>query len=105
MGEAICNCEPRPPPRDGEGPGHVNITSHKAENMCNSETSWGPDFVSPDGMFCDMGTKTLSPLYSNQNVQGCVDIDEGENIVRKRPFVAKRQVDSTHRKYEEVTKW
>jgi hypothetical protein len=82
-----------------------NVTSHKAENMCSSETSWGPDFVSPDGMYCDMGTKTLAPLCSTQNVQGCIDIDELDKVVKKRSFVAKRQVNSTHRKYETISKW
>ncbi|KAK2616342.1 hypothetical protein QQS21_000776 [Conoideocrella luteorostrata] len=82
-----------------------NVTSHRAENMCTSDTSWGPDFISPDGMFCDMGTKTLRPLCSNQNVEGCVDLDDHKQTMTKRSFVAKRAVNMPHKSYQKIERW
>lgn len=82
-----------------------NITEHKAENMCSSATSWGPDFVGTDGMYCDMGTKTLIPLCSTQNVHGCVNIDDDTRTVRKRSMVAKRTVKTDHKSYKKITYW
>lgn len=81
------------------------IEQHKAENMCNSTTSWGPDFVSPDGMFCDMGTKTLIPLCSKENVPGCISLDEEKKTLKKRAFIAKRAVDADHKTYEHINNW
>ncbi|KAI5274719.1 hypothetical protein E4T47_02309 [Aureobasidium subglaciale] len=56
-----------------------NIDSHSAANLCNSETSWGPDFVDSHGKLCDMGTKTLYTLCSNENVDGCVEVSTGSS--------------------------
>lgn len=82
-----------------------NLTSHRAEDMCNSETSWGPDFISPDGMYCDMGTKTLAPLCSNKDVDGCVEVDEMEQTITKRSFVEKRAVDVAHKSFTNIKNW
>ena len=37
-----------------------NDAQHSAKELCESDSSHGPDFVSvPEKLFCDMGTKTL----------------------------------------------
>lgn len=82
-----------------------NITRHKAEGLCSSETSWGPDFVGTDGYFCDMGSKTLSPLCSTADVNGCVNIDEEGNRITKRSTVAKRSVEIAHKSYGTIKHW
>ncbi|RSL61019.1 hypothetical protein CEP54_006481 [Fusarium duplospermum] len=82
-----------------------NLTQHKAEELCSSETSWGPDFVGTDGMFCDMGTKTLTPLCSTRNVEGCIVIDNDNKAITKRSRVAKREADITHKTYKAINHW
>lgn len=78
---------------------------HEAEMLCSSATSWGPDFVGSDGKFCDMHSKTLSPLCSTEEVDGCVDIDTAEGVVKKRSTVARRSVSSVHKSYKKVSQW
>lgn len=82
-----------------------DFKQHKAEDLCSSDTSWGPDFVGTDGMFCDMSTKTLTPLCSTKNVQGCITIDEEKRSVTKRSMVARREVDTTHKAYKKINHW
>ncbi|KAK7425868.1 hypothetical protein QQZ08_007582 [Neonectria magnoliae] len=81
------------------------ISRHKAENLCSSETSWGPDFVGTDGMFCDMDTKTLIPLCSTKKVQGCIDIDDEKKVATKRFVTTKRDVSTTHKEYKTIKHW
>lgn len=82
-----------------------NVTQHSAEELCSSETSWGPDFIGSDGYFCDMSSKTLTPLCSKQNVNGCINFDDDDKAISKRSSVAKRTVDSPHKSYGTVTRW
>ncbi|KAK0113923.1 hypothetical protein ONS96_014772 [Cadophora gregata f. sp. sojae] len=83
-----------------------NITQHSAKDLCTSATSWGPDFVSEsEGLFCDMGTKTLLPLCGGQDVDGCVDVDEVEKKVKKRTVVARREVQVDHKTYGKAVVW
>jgi len=82
-----------------------NIASHSAKGLCESATSWGPDFVDAHGNFCDMGSKTLTPLCSSQDVDGCVDVDEDESAVVKRMSVAKRTTSVKHKSYKKIAKW
>lgn len=82
-----------------------NLTQHKAEGLCSSDTSWGPDFVGTDGMFCDMGSKKLTPLCSTRNIDGCLDIGMEGNAVTKRSSVAKRDVKIKHKSYSKITHW
>lgn len=79
-----------------------NIARYKAQNLCSSETSWGPDFVSTDGMFCDMGMKTLTPLCSTENVYGCIKIDDKLKVVTKRFVAVKRKVYKTIKHWGQV---
>jgi hypothetical protein len=88
--------------------GHLivsNRTSQTAAGLCNSDTSWGPDFIGSDGQFCDMGTKTLTPLCSFHAIDGCIEIDEeGANVV-KRTNVARRATNLVHKSYKKIDKW
>jgi len=50
--------------------------SHSAVKLCDSDTSYGPDFVSlSEGIFCDMATKTPWPFCSNSVAENCYDWD------------------------------
>lgn len=85
-----------------------NRASQPAKDLCENPRSWGPDFVGYDG-FCDMATKTLSPLCSTADVDGCVDVDEtgaeGGAKIKRRTTVARRSVNSVHKSYKTVAKW
>ncbi|KAF2795472.1 hypothetical protein K505DRAFT_360120 [Melanomma pulvis-pyrius CBS 109.77] len=82
-----------------------NHTSQPAEELCTSATSWGPDFIGSDAKFCDMESKKLSPLCSSQNVDGCLDINEGGGQLMKRMKVARRDTSVVHKSYKKVHKW
>ena len=50
--------------------------SQSALKLCQSDTSHSSDFVSfPEGIFCDMGTKTPWPLCSATITNDCYDWD------------------------------
>lgn len=59
-----------------------SLAEQTAEDLCNHERSWGPDFIDSQGKFCDMETKTLSPLCSTDNVEGCVVISDKAGLKR-----------------------
>lgn len=82
-----------------------NYTSQPAAELCNSDTSYGPDFIGSDGQFCDMGTKTLTPLCSSEDVEGCVEVDEAEGKLVKRMRVARRATNVVHKTYTKVHNW
>ncbi|KAF8243593.1 hypothetical protein K440DRAFT_656168 [Wilcoxina mikolae CBS 423.85] len=53
--------------------------SHSAAELCNSQTSLGPDFVShQEGLFCDMSEKKLWPLCSQAHKHACFDPETSE---------------------------
>ncbi|KAH0366719.1 hypothetical protein KCU65_g5153, partial [Aureobasidium melanogenum] len=91
-----------------------NIASHSATNLCNSNTSWGPDFASPsEGKLCDMSTKTLYTLCSKEQVDGCVEINtnpvngttQQRTVATRKVSVAKRTLSSPIRSYDETDVW
>ncbi|KAF5228856.1 hypothetical protein FAUST_10830 [Fusarium austroamericanum] len=82
-----------------------NLTQHKAEDLCSSETSWGPDFIGTDGQFCDMGTKKLTPLCSTKDVDGCIVVDGDKKTLTRRSRVAKREAHITHKTYKAIDHW
>lgn len=48
--------------------------AHSARELCESDTSMGPDFVSShEGLFCDMSEKELWPLCDSNHTTGCFD--------------------------------
>lgn len=82
-----------------------NYTSHTAAHLCNSATSWGPDFVGVDGMFCDMGSKIMTPLCAAKDVEGCVMVDEQAVTLTRRVSVAKRAANVAHKSYKKIQHW
>ncbi|KAH6678616.1 hypothetical protein B0J14DRAFT_688722 [Halenospora varia] len=60
-------------------------TEHSAVDLCLSESSWGPDFVSVhEGVFCDMCERKTYPLCGGEGVNGsCFDL-EGRVLVGVR---------------------
>ncbi|KAJ4291016.1 hypothetical protein N0V90_010212 [Kalmusia sp. IMI 367209] len=47
---------------------------HSSEELCSSETSYGPDFVSfEESLFCDMALKQTWPLCSEKVTRKCYD--------------------------------
>jgi hypothetical protein len=81
-----------------------NYTSRPAEELCNSATSWGLDFVGSDDQFCDTSSKTLSPLCSSQVVVGCIETDENEGNLVKRPNTARCATSIVYKSYKKLSK-
>nr|POE72335.1 hypothetical protein CFP56_12210 [Quercus suber] len=79
------------------------IPQHSAKDLCDSKTSWSADFIDAHGNFCDMGTKTLSPLCSAENVSGCVQVD-GNSLVKSASF-GRRAVELAGKDYAVVKYW
>ena len=75
-----------------------------AEELCGSETSWGPDYIGSDQKFCDMTDKVVSPLCEIEDVDGCVEFDDTDLSLKKRSSVARRAVKTHHKSYKTVTK-
>jgi hypothetical protein len=80
---------------------------HSARELCESETSYGPDTVSTvEGLFCDMETKTLYPVCEEgtNNNDICFDVDSkhlrlsnGEKVRQGRATIPKE--------YNTVSNW
>jgi hypothetical protein len=75
-----------------------------AEELCGSETSWGPDYIGSDQKFCDMTDKVVSSLCELEDVDGCVEFDDTDLSLKKRSSVARRAVKTQHKFYKTVTK-
>ena len=52
-----------------------------------------------------MDSKTLTPLCSTSNVNGCIEIDQTTKSATKRTTVARRSLDQIHKSYDTVHKW
>ncbi|KAH9859761.1 hypothetical protein IAQ61_011542 [Plenodomus lingam] len=74
-----------------------NFTSQPAEQLCNSATSWSPDYIGPDGRYCDMSSKNFSPICFTEDIGGCVEVDENGGILVKRMNVARRCANIVHK--------
>lgn len=81
-----------------------NITGQTAKMLCQSATSWGPDFVGPDGLFCDMGTKELLPLCTTEDSIDCVETSEQALELTKRSAIAGRSGKVVHKSYKTLTR-
>ncbi|KAK5630492.1 hypothetical protein RRF57_006207 [Xylaria bambusicola] len=59
----------------------TSMAAHSAQELCDSETSWGPDTVSTvENLFCDMETKTLYPVCAGTATTSCFDL-ENESLI------------------------
>ena len=55
-------------------------TSHNATELCASDTSRGPDFVSlAEGVYCNMETREVKPVCPNSMGQDCFDVDVSQS--------------------------
>lgn len=97
----------RPSPRSQKSAERMVISSrseHSAVELCESQTSRGSDFVSkPEGMFCDMETKTLHPLCGSRMDGDCFDLDSRELQSRRRDVLALSRM--VLREYKSVAEW
>ncbi|KAI1347143.1 hypothetical protein F5Y01DRAFT_330117 [Xylaria sp. FL0043] len=78
-----------------------HLDSHSAIEVCESETSWGPDFVSmAEGLYCNMETHEVVPLCGNGLAKDCFHV----NGTRATAHVA---VDGTrkYRKPSRIVEW
>lgn len=80
-----------------------SIPQHSAKTLCDSETSWGPDFVDVNGQYCDLGTKTLTPLCTASDTAGCLEFDG--STLTKRTTVGRREVKLADKSYKVVKHW
>lgn len=72
-----------------------------AKELCDSDLSYGPDFLDSSGMFCEMGSKTLYPTCSLHDIVGCVELD-GLTILQKVTDVLDLEPFKT---YNEKQQW
>jgi hypothetical protein len=81
---------------------------HSAIELCQSSTSFGPDFVSlEEGVFCDMDAKKAWPLCSATITNNCFDNDTDKMVGGKKNS---RRDDVTgariiHKRYTKVNSW
>ncbi|VBB76675.1 Putative protein of unknown function [Podospora comata] len=77
-----------------------NSPFHKASELCESETSFGPDFVSlVEGMYCNMETSELLPLCTEGLQRGCFHLEQKTHV--KRDGV----VSEGQKEYEHILDW
>ena len=63
--------------------------AHSAQEVCDSATSMGPDFVSTmEGLYCDMCTHTIYDICTSNVTSGCFDMSSqalkpGVNLQRR----------------------
>jgi hypothetical protein len=88
---------------------HSNSTSHSAEMLCNSPASIGPDFVSyRERKFCDMSSRTIWPLCSNNIMTECFDYKSNRLIKHSRQWnetSLERRYAYGGETYERVEHW
>ncbi|KAI1379886.1 hypothetical protein F4677DRAFT_407913 [Hypoxylon crocopeplum] len=71
---------------------------HNATEVCESESSWGPDFVSKaEGVYCNMETHEAVPLCDPVMKEGCFDLDSSTLVSRN----GKRSTTE----FSQVIKW
>jgi hypothetical protein len=90
-------------------PGHVIISdykAHSASEVCGSETSRGPSFVSTqEGIYCDMSTKISYPLCSPTVTNGCFDVDTMELIGNRRHHARDLEAREVYKRYKTSDRW
>lgn len=80
-----------------------NYVGHNATALCENPMTWGPDFIGSDGYHCDMSTRTVTPVCAVHDVQGCLHLDG--NSLKRRSYVAKRQVHTDFKDYDHKQEW
>ena len=76
-------------------------TDHSAREVCESQTSRGPDFVSiEENLYCDMCTHTLYNVCSETLTTGCYNKESHTVIAGHNSLQQKR--DESHVPYVEA---
>ncbi|CAG8959800.1 hypothetical protein HYFRA_00001708 [Hymenoscyphus fraxineus] len=76
---------------------------HSATEVCESESSWGPDFVSVvEGIYCDMCHRRAYPLCGEKESRSCFDMDQKQIRASGNE---RRDGNIPQKSYEEVRHW
>jgi len=90
-------------------PGHVVISdynAHSAEEVCGSESSRGPSFVSMrENVYCDMESKTHYPLCSTTVTGNCFDVDEMHLLGEPRKHARDLSARNVQKRYVTSERW
>ena len=95
---------------DGHQSTRLVVSSHEvhsAKQLCDSETSRGPDFVSlGEDLYCEMNSKQkkVYPLCKGGDTSDCFDLKDTLNTAAKR-IVRRGQNGGPNRYYDTVTHW
>ncbi|KAK8094251.1 hypothetical protein PG997_000936 [Apiospora hydei] len=80
---------------------------HSASYVCNSSSSWGPDFVSmEERLYCDMCEHQLWKLCAGPEDSDCFDLDV--HRLRLGSSLGRRTEDNEHvvlKEYISVKRW
>lgn len=77
-----------------------------AQELCDSEKSRGPDFVSiAEEKYCDMSKKKMYRLCSTRYYQDCFSLDEGKKRLRRRGDLDSSGDGDVHRESGQVDRW
>ena len=89
--------------------GHLVISPYaqdSAQEVCGSSTSKGPDFVSlQDGFHCDMTTRELTPICSEQVGVNCFDTEVSQMRASGSMRGATRARSVRHKQYHSIHRW
>nr|UMZ45382.1 hypothetical protein [Paramyrothecium roridum] len=79
-----------------------NVKNHNATEVCESLSSWGPDFVSePEGIYCNMETHETTPLCNGQDrTVDCFDLNTSHG-----PAMVRRNGKRSPRHPSQVIRW
>lgn len=59
-----------------------NLEGQSATELCRTEHSYGPDFVSlREGAYCNMDTGEVLPLCTDEITEECFDVDTASHVV------------------------
>jgi hypothetical protein len=75
--------------------------SHTATELCQSDTSRGPDFISvAEGLFCDMETRQVLQLCADGVNTSCVHMPGNSTMA-----LVRRDGFATEKSYSAVVRW
>ncbi|KAF6808484.1 hypothetical protein CSOJ01_07527 [Colletotrichum sojae] len=84
-----------------------NLNSHSAREVCESETSSGPDFVAVNGkerLYCDMCEHQLWDLCGEGITQDCFDLD-AQKLVLSGSLAKRDEEEGLQKEYKKFAHW
>ncbi|KAL8786905.1 MAG: hypothetical protein Q9213_002536 [Squamulea squamosa] len=82
-----------------------NYEGQSAQELCDSDKSKGPDFVSvAEGKYCDMLEKKIYKICSARYERVCFSLDEDKKRLRRRGD-RNSAGDTVHREYGTIDRW